>query len=316
MKKTAITFILSALLIIPAFIPMLAGAASETFSHYLQKGDSGKEVLLLQQFLNSDKETQITESGKGSQGRETDFFGELTKQAVIKYQKKNDLGNKYGFFTIYSGALDDKTRAAMNKESENKGFASSCNRKVDLSSQSSIVDLFQKTNKYAETLKPENMATTSDRWAALNEMYRVSGGNSINSPYIENIEISSKSNDNDDSFNPFSPSMSFTSNDKMKITGCNFSTSTPNTVHLTYGDQKVTSTNGTLIEFTPEVALQGMFDDQIKGLLKKVSDSDKVKNKIFDKMKGITNMPGLPLTITVENEKGVSNPYQVYFNLK
>ncbi len=87
---------------------------ANTFERYLQKGDRGEDVVVLQKALNSDVETQIAVSGDGSPGHETGYFGELTKQALIKLQKKHSLSSKYGFFTIYSGALDDKTRSFLN----------------------------------------------------------------------------------------------------------------------------------------------------------------------------------------------------------
>jgi hypothetical protein len=121
MKTYVITIILAALFIIPSFV----SADTELFTRYLQKGDSGSDVTLLQKVLNSSPDTLVAESGDGSPGNETRLFGELTKQAVIKLQKKNNLGNKYGFFTLYSGALDDRTRGFLNGKIEDAHTATS-----------------------------------------------------------------------------------------------------------------------------------------------------------------------------------------------
>ena len=115
MKKYVISGILLAFLAISS----LSYASTTTFTRYLQKGDRGADVTVLQKVLNTDLMTQVSVTGEGSAGFETDFFGELTKQAVIKLQKKENLGNSYGFFTIYSGALDDKTRSFLNTKLDN-----------------------------------------------------------------------------------------------------------------------------------------------------------------------------------------------------
>lgn len=90
--------------------------AAELFTRYLQVGSTGADVMVLQRILNSNPDTRIAESGLGSLGNETEFFGGLTKQALIKYQKNNGLGTSYGFFSLYSGAVDEKTRAHLNAQ--------------------------------------------------------------------------------------------------------------------------------------------------------------------------------------------------------
>jgi peptidoglycan hydrolase-like protein with peptidoglycan-binding domain len=78
-----------------------------TFVKDLKQGDSGPDVLLLQKYLNTHGFV-ITTSGGGAPGSETDTFGSLTKQALIKFQISKGLPGT-GFF----GPL---TRAAVNKK--------------------------------------------------------------------------------------------------------------------------------------------------------------------------------------------------------
>lgn len=73
---------------------------------YLQYKDNLKEVKILQEILNSDPDTLVTDSGAGSPGRENWFFGRLTEDAVKRYQIKNDL--------TPSGKVDFKTLRKLN----------------------------------------------------------------------------------------------------------------------------------------------------------------------------------------------------------
>lgn len=77
MKKVAYIFILLA-------VPLSLNAY--TFTRTLSTGSEGADVMELQKFLNSNPETRISETGPGSPGLESTYFGEKTKQAVIKMQ--------------------------------------------------------------------------------------------------------------------------------------------------------------------------------------------------------------------------------------
>jgi lysophospholipase L1-like esterase len=60
----------------------------KSFTKQLKQNQNNSEVKALQVFLNSDPDTKIAPSGVGSPGKETNFFGLLTKKAVIKFQEK------------------------------------------------------------------------------------------------------------------------------------------------------------------------------------------------------------------------------------
>ncbi|HJN62824.1 MAG TPA: hypothetical protein QGH03_01155 [Candidatus Paceibacterota bacterium] len=65
-----------------------SGTCSYTFSTNYSQGDSGPGVLNVQSFLNMDASTQVAASGVGSSGNETEYFGSLSKGAVVKFQDK------------------------------------------------------------------------------------------------------------------------------------------------------------------------------------------------------------------------------------
>jgi hypothetical protein len=63
-------------------------SASALFTTNLFLGSRGAQVILLQQILNRDPDTRIASTGPGSPGKETIYFGSLTKSAVIRFQEK------------------------------------------------------------------------------------------------------------------------------------------------------------------------------------------------------------------------------------
>jgi hypothetical protein len=98
------------------------GNVSFVFLKNLKQGDGGADVLALQKILNGDNDTRISKTGVGSPGNETDFFGALTKAAVIKFQNKhaaeilipNGLVSGTGFVGL-------STRVVLNTLAAGKG---------------------------------------------------------------------------------------------------------------------------------------------------------------------------------------------------
>ncbi len=77
-----------------------------TFNRNLAVGTSGEDVRRLQVWLNSNGYI-IATSGPGSPGNESNYFGELTRQAVARYQSTNGISPAVGYF-------GEKTRSTVN----------------------------------------------------------------------------------------------------------------------------------------------------------------------------------------------------------
>ncbi len=86
------------------------------FTRDLRVGSVGEDVRELQKVLNKDPETQILGAGTGSPGQESTYFGEITRQSVIKFQNKykdevlRPVGLTYG-----TGSVGMWTRLKLNQ---------------------------------------------------------------------------------------------------------------------------------------------------------------------------------------------------------
>lgn len=77
-----------------------------TWTRDLSQGSTGSDVMMLQQFLNSDADTRVSAEGAGSAGMETEYYGPATAAAVSKFQVKyrsevlspSNLVNPTGYF--------------------------------------------------------------------------------------------------------------------------------------------------------------------------------------------------------------------------
>lgn len=112
MKRNLLKLLIILLVLIPFSV------SAYTFSRSLTVGSVGQDVLELQRFLNKDVDTRVSISGAGSPGNETNYFGNATKSAVLKFQNKykgevlTPVGLSYG-----TGFFGQSTIAAVNKRS-------------------------------------------------------------------------------------------------------------------------------------------------------------------------------------------------------
>jgi hypothetical protein len=80
------------------------------FSTPLYMGVTSPAVAQLQMILNSNSATQVAATGTGSSGMESDYFGALTKAAVIKFQNLHGIVPASGYVgSITEGVLNSMT---------------------------------------------------------------------------------------------------------------------------------------------------------------------------------------------------------------
>lgn len=85
------------------------------FTRNLTLGSSGSDVRVLQELLNKNEATVVSQTGPGSPGKETIYFGSLTKKAVLRFQElyKEEILTPVGL--LYgTGYVGDATRAKLN----------------------------------------------------------------------------------------------------------------------------------------------------------------------------------------------------------
>lgn len=97
-----------------------ASAQVQSFNRDLKVGDTGEDVRQLQKFLNSKPVTVVANSGPGSPGNETTYFGTLTKWAVATFQEqyKSEILIPNGL-SSGTGFVGPATRAKLNSLSKN-----------------------------------------------------------------------------------------------------------------------------------------------------------------------------------------------------
>ncbi len=83
------------------------GTVTGSLSMDLQMGMTNEQVRTLQMILNKSASTQVSSSGAGAPGSESNYFGAKTKAAVMKFQSQNGISPVAGY-------VGPKTRAVLN----------------------------------------------------------------------------------------------------------------------------------------------------------------------------------------------------------
>lgn len=114
-RRIFFSFLLGLLFVASTTTVANAVDTSPTFARTLRLGDNGPDVLLLQQKLNADIDTQVAEYGPGAPGNETERFGQLTRDAVIRFQEKHaaEILVPIGL-TSGTGVVGEATRRVLN----------------------------------------------------------------------------------------------------------------------------------------------------------------------------------------------------------
>lgn len=99
----------------PAAPSVIAVSVSPVFTRTFNVGASSNDIKRLQQILNSDPTTKIAVSGAGSPGKETNYFGSLTRAALQKFQCKHNIVCSGTPKTTGYGNLGPKTRAKIQE---------------------------------------------------------------------------------------------------------------------------------------------------------------------------------------------------------
>ncbi len=128
------------------------------FTRTLKVGMSGEDVKALQVAMNRDPETRIAESGAGSPGNETSYFGLATKRAVIKFQEKHRVevlvpaGLFYG-----SGLFGKNTRIKVLAIYQNSSLANTIQTTNPLAGVPTIqTDSKLSPRSFLDTILPKN----------------------------------------------------------------------------------------------------------------------------------------------------------------
>lgn len=106
------------------FVVSWTPSQSASFNTDLKEGMISSDVLSLQQILNNDPQTLVSDVGPGSSGNETAYFGAKTKQAVIRFQEKyrEEILSPLGL-SLGTGIVGSKTREMLNRLFSNSDFS-------------------------------------------------------------------------------------------------------------------------------------------------------------------------------------------------
>jgi len=176
------------LLLSATFLCFFNFSEAETLNYFyrdLGPGDTGPDVRRLQEVLNENS-FFVALSGPGSVGQETEFFGELTKLAVIRFQEANRLKILVPVNLLRgTGFVGPATREILNKDFSANDSANSAgsqsnsqnfsNSSGDLKIPSKISSISPSKGKNGTTItiKGENFQELNTVFTTYQTFYKV-----------------------------------------------------------------------------------------------------------------------------------------------
>lgn len=133
-----------------AIVGFSAEAANCNFTRDLKENDKGEDVRCLQKYLN-ESGFEISPSGAGAKGKETNFYGTKTKDAVMIWQLTNGVYPAEGFFGAKSRTKYNSLVSATTTTPTTPTVTTPSNNNSSTSQASTIADL----NSQISTLKQE-----------------------------------------------------------------------------------------------------------------------------------------------------------------
>jgi hypothetical protein len=86
---------------------VVLGGRKYNFNRDLKTGVIGDDVQELQRYLNNNGYI-VSKTGPGSAGQETKKFGRATREALIKFQKANNISPAVGYFGVLTRNIINK----------------------------------------------------------------------------------------------------------------------------------------------------------------------------------------------------------------
>lgn len=322
-------------------------AADIFFSKDLKLGDKDQSVVLLQNFLNSDSDTTVALSGAGSVGNETDYFGNLTKTAVIKFQNifKEEIlypiGLEYG--TGYFGKRTrDKANQLLTDYFDNQDVVKSQSKDSNISEKNDY-EIKNKDNEIFNVTKLDNKKVVESVYKSggfyiLMLSNRVAKGGDYISAVVNNFDVDFDLFMNDiqieKSYYTSSTSIQFILDEEIEagdynITAVNSDGLITPPIKLTILDNDVAEpviddVSKKVVQYGDDIVIKGsgfLGENTIVTLLGQysvISDSDdEIYLELKDPFRGVfddnnddMNLPGI---IQVKNKNGDSNLFEINY---
>lgn len=167
---------------------------------FLQYNDNSRDVKTLQEILNSDPDTIITNEGAGSPGKENWFFGELTRQAVSRFQSIHNI--------TVSGKVDLSTLKVLNQvasgQLKNNSSTSKTYGEIEVPKEEENIYLNSEKNPHISVDNPQENTTTNPT-EKISKTYLDSMLEKYTNYFSNNSEVNQRNNNPNVPNNPNNP---------------------------------------------------------------------------------------------------------------